>query len=485
MKYTLSIIIILLSNFLKSQDNDVEVIDDAIKITPDERAENMQFGWSVDVQNDFIFVGSPIYSSKVNNELGCVFIYKQKDNRFIQTHRFTSILQNNRNYGNNVKIHNELFVASSGGKTTITSTNKSDVKDNNSVVYGSIDVMTPLKLLVNKNMQTSTIVHKDTKKDVRFADEIDISGEFLITSLPFYSNENFTTGKVVVYEQVKETQFKLFMEIIPPENTTYFGQSVAIVGNDIIVGASDEAFIYTISKTDSTIKLVTNLKKKDSKSFGDNVAIVNNYAFVTNKNNIPPYFGSEIPDTDSILSMVMIGEGKLVLIPNDAIEKKKNGVSDELFRQEAIPVYDSIVAYKKLEFSEEVIVYKKSKSNVWKYHQTLYSNRRTPFEFFGSSIDVKDSICVVGAFSSPISYEFNNMNAYAGAAFVFELQKDGFWKLTKKLVPKKREYWTKFGFSVATDGKSVVVGSRLDNTDKNYDAHLNNAGAVYFYSIKK
>jgi len=489
MKYNLTLAIVLFSSFLKSQNSDVAVIDDAIKITPDERVENMQFGWSVDVQNDFIFVGAPIYSNKINHELGCVFIYKRKDSGFTETHRLTpSILENNRSYGRNVKIYNDLFVVSEGGKTTITSPNKSNMKDkNNSAVYGSIDVMLPLNLLKGKNMKISTIVHKDTKKDVGFAGKIDVSGEFLITSLPFYPNENLTSGKVVVYKQVKETQFKLFMEIIPPENTFYFGQSVAIFGNDIIVGASDEAFIYNISKADSTIKFVTNLKQKNSKNFGGEVAIVNNYAFVTNKNSIPPYFGSNIPETDSIFSMFIANENggaSMVLIPNDVVEKEKNGVSDELFRQEAIPVYDSISAYKQLEFSEEVIVYKKNNNNVWKYHQTLYSNRRTPFEFFGNSIDAKDSICVVGAFSSPITYEFNNANAYAGAAFVFELQKDGFWKLTKKLIPKKREYWTKFGFSVATDGKSVVVGSRFDNTDKNYDAHLNDAGAVYFYPLK-
>lgn len=490
-KYFLTQIVIVGTISMYAQSSEIEIVDDAIKLTPNERQLNMQFGWSVDVLDKFLFVGSPLYSSKIHREQGCTFIFKLDADSFVETHKLTpSLLDDNINYGKCVKMNKNYFFTSTNEQKLIKSVAKYShhKKINDYVLFGSIEVSSPLNLLEGVPMNRSVIMHKDTKKDLKYANSIDVSDEFLITSLPFYSNENFTTGKVVVYEQVKEAQFKLFMEISPPENTTYFGQSVAIVGNDIIVGANNEAFIYTISKTDSIIKLVANFNRKNSMNFGDNVAIVSNYAFVTNKNNIPPYFGSKIPDTDSIFSMVMINENReisSILIPNDAVEKKKNGVSDELFRREAIPVYDSIAAYKQLEFSEEVIVYKKNNDNVWKYHQTLYSNRRTPFEFFGSSIDAKDSICVVGAFSSPISYEFNNSNAYAGAAFIFELQKDGFWKLTKKLIPKKREYWTKFGFAVATDGKSVVVGSRFDNTDKDYDNYIDDTGAVYYYSIRK
>jgi len=482
--------IILIFDKFYSQTNKVEVIDNPIKITPNERLLNMQFGWSVDVHNDLLFVGTPVYNSKLNRELGCVFIYKLNGNKIIETHKLTpSVLKNNVNFGSSVKISEGIFLVSSGGMNNISSTTKKNITNENiNVAYGSIEVMTPLELIKGRSMKRDVILHKDTKSDVGFADKIDVSDEYLITSLPFYSNNNNTVGKVVIYKQVNETKFEIFIEIIPPENTTYFGKSVAIEGNDIIIGASGEVFIYTISKTDSTTKLIAHLKQQNRVNFGDNVAIVNNYAFITNKNDIPPYFGSKIPDTDSVFSMVMLNENggaTQLLVPNEVNEKLKYGISDELFRQEATPVCDSITAYKQLEFSEEVIVYKKNNDNVWKYHQTLHSNRRAPFEFFGNSIDAKDSICVVGAFSSPITYEFNNANAYAGAAFVFELQKDGFWKLTKKLIPKKREYWTKFGFSVATDGKSVVVGSRFDNTDKDYDNYIDNAGAVYYYSIRK
>lgn len=51
-------------------------------------------------------------------------------------------------------------------------------------------------------------------------------------------------------------------------------------------------------------------------------------------------------------------DNPIKITPNEVNERLKYGISDELFRQEAIPVCDSITAYKQLEFSEEVIVYK-------------------------------------------------------------------------------------------------------------------------------
>jgi hypothetical protein len=485
MKNILIVIAILFTLPLASQEahrqNDVQIINNGLKITAEKRRhEGMQFGWSVDVSGKYVFVGTPFYSNKRYQNLGLVKIFKLGNDSFKSIWSIVPhILETDMSFGKHVKYVKGSMVVSSTGRNYSVSPNSK------TKLHGTITKSTPIKFLYSGKLNTKKITCRDAKENIRFGDEIELSEKYLVSSAIFLKNKNKSEGAVYVYT-IEGDNIPFLLKIIPPKNTKQFGHSIALSGNDLIISAKDEIFFYIIKN--STAILCDRFKKTNAENFGESVAITNDYAFIANPSKTPNFFGMEIPKTDSIFSYVIMqddGSMKRELVPNIASEKAKHDVSNRVFSERAKPVYDSITAYQKLSNSEEVLVYKKLKNNNWKYHQTLHSNRPTPYEFFGNSMDAKGDLCVVGAFSSPITYEFNNMNAYAGAAFVYRLNDKGYWKLTTKLLPEKRHYWTKFGFSVATDGKGVVVGSRFEKTDKNGKTPINEAGAVYYYDFNK
>lgn len=67
---------------------------------------------------------------------------------------------------------------------------------------------------------------------------------------------------------------------------------------------------------------------------------------------------------------------------------------------------------------------------------------------------------------------------FSGSAYVFSLDNNGSWSLQEKLLPINFESQAnRFGISVATSGKRIVVGADLD------DAQGVDSGAAYVYRI--
>lgn len=454
---------------VNAQKTTVVEVAETQKITSEKRQPNQQFGWDVDIDKDFIIVGSPSYSTLKQKNVGKVELFKKNNTGFeFHSKILPQLIYRDINYGRAVEIDNAI-IAISSAKNSVSLQN--DITINS----GMIDVFNFKNNILKR--QTLLTFKEATKA---YGRRLSLSNNLLITKLPPLKNE--FESKVLIYK-VNDRNTRIYKEItINSTDVELFGQELDISKNRIIVSANNQVFIYEI-KQDTIIQEAI-LKQDKTLNFGNAVAISGNYAFVTCTSKIPSYFGREVPKSDSIITILKQDEnGSMKTIFEPYTSEFNYG--NKTILGSPTHILDSAQAFAKMEETqaEKMFVYKRTNGK-WKLYQELTSNKRTPFEFFGNNIDIKDSLCVVGAFSSPITYEFNNMNAYAGAAYVFKLGSDGYWSLTKKLVPSKREYWTKFGFSVATDGKSVVVGSRFDKTDLDGLNSLENAGAVYYYEFK-
>lgn len=105
----------------------------------------------------------------------------------------------------------------------------------------------------------------------------------------------------------------------------------------------------------------------------------------------------------------------------------------------------------------------------WELHQTLSPQTLQAFDEFGISVDLSGNIAVIGAYSDATN------GLFAGAAYVYELLGNT-WEETAKLIPEEVEAQDKFGRSVDTDGRKIIVCRVLA------DEQGTDSGAAYIFS---
>jgi hypothetical protein len=106
----------------------------------------------------------------------------------------------------------------------------------------------------------------------------------------------------------------------------------------------------------------------------------------------------------------------------------------------------------------------------WVEQATLTASDAALVDFFGTSVDVDGDTAVVGAYAS------NTGATDAGAAYVFT-RTGTTWTQQAKLVASDPTPNAQFGFSVAIDGDTIVVGSPFADQPGQLDA-----GAAYVFT---
>lgn len=92
----------------------------------------------------------------------------------------------------------------------------------------------------------------------------------------------------------------------------------------------------------------------------------------------------------------------------------------------------------------------------WARQAKLTGSDPAPSDRFGSSVSLRGDYAIVGAPGDA------TLGPDAGAAYVFIRKQTG-WALQAKLIPSDGEPEDLFGFSVAMDGDTVIVGSHRSN----------------------
>ena len=122
----------------------------------------------------------------------------------------------------------------------------------------------------------------------------------------------------------------------------------------------------------------------------------------------------------------------------------------------------------------------------------LAASDREKGDYFGTSVSVRGDTIVVGAYAADIVPPDGDDNPRSGAAYVFTKPVGGLWanypnedhrtESTKLILPRGQgeiEENDEFGNSVALDGQYIVVGAPLDDVDADAD----DFGSVYVSDI--
>ena len=244
-----------------------------------------------------------------------------------------------------------------------------------------------------------------------------INNSVAVVGLP-HNNTDGKVAKGIVYVFEEKNSWQQVARLIPDDGQAedLFGNSVAISGNTIIVGAKHsktnngvtKGAAYIFTKQGDSWQQTAKLQVSSGKafdSFGNAVAIDNNVAIVAAK------------DSD---------------------------VGGESAR-------GSVYVYKR-------------QGNSWNLTTTLIAPNGKSGDEFGSSVALNGENIVVGA----ESYNYGNQVSQ-GAVYVFKEQSSGRgtsnWKQAAKLIAQDGEGGDHFGSSVDINGNRIVVGAYLDDVD--------------------
>jgi len=128
-------------------------------------------------------------------------------------------------------------------------------------------------------------------------------------------------------------------------------------------------------------------------------------------------------------------------------------------------------------------IYEKDGLGNWFQQQKLVPSDRDTNDFFGHAVAISGEYAVVGAYAADEDALGLNPKIDAGAVYVFKRDSAGSWQAVSKLTALDRAAGDYFGFSVAISSNTIIVGAHQEDEDTSNTATFSNAGSVYVFAL--
>lgn len=306
-------------------------------------------------------------------------------------------------------------------------------------------------------IQTDKIDAPDRQLQDIFGYDVAVAGNYAIAGATYQdydangANQILTAGAAYIYEKGSNGIWNAVQKISAPDRSQddQFGYRVAISEQGIAVvsapyqdkdtagnpSISNDGAIYIYERNSNGAwtfrqKLVGEMSADSGDWAGISLAISGNFIML----------GSYFEDTDGSNQNYLVNAGAVYVYHRDTL------------------------------------------SGIWSFHQKLANSDRFMYDYFGYSVDIEGNRAIIGA-NMKSTLDSNNqlIASYVGAAYVFELQSNGFWTETQKLVAWDGEQFDTFGDDVAISGNFVVISSNHDSGDENNQNPLTDAGSAYIF----
>jgi len=265
-----------------------------------------------------------------------------------------------------------------------------------------------------------------------------------------------------------------------PETDEYFGKSLDIDGDVIVVGAYGDnslrgsAYVYVKPDTGwenmtQTAKLTSSVEQ-DGDDFGKSVSISGDVIVI----------GAYQDDYSSISNC---GSAYIYVKPatgwesTDAYDQKLTAydkeAEDKFGRSVAIDGNTLVVgAYGKNSDAGVAYVYGNNGST-WNNFGKLIASDSDTDDKFGISVDIQGNSVIVGAYENSYNSATNN-----GTAYIFTKPVSGWTDMNETQMLYASDYtsYDRFGISVAITDENICVGSYLSNADGT------NSGSAYWFN---
>ncbi len=320
------------------------------------------------------------------------------------------------------------------------------------------------------------------------------------------SNELLSAGSAYIFKRNGsswEQQIKLVSS--DRAGSDYFGYSVALDGDYAIVGAYQEDEDTTGSNTLNSAGSAYIFKRDGSNwvqqaklvssdraaadYFGRSVSLSGDYVLI----------GAYGEDEDVLGNNTLATAGAAYVFKRDGnvwnqeakIVASDRGAGDEFGYSTSIDEdYVFIGAYKEDEDASggnslgnagSAYVFKRSGTN-WVQEAKLVASDRALNDYFGNSISIYGSYALVGAYSEDEDTYGSNTLTGAGSAYIFKREGTS-WSQESKIVPDDRDDYDNFGCSVTLDGTNALIGANQEDEDATGANTVSMAGSAYIFEI--
>jgi len=296
--------------------------------------------------------------------------------------------------------------------------------------------------------QVQKIVAADRAPGANFGWSVGVSGNVIVVGAVYERfdatgrNESTSEGAAYVFERGSDGVWKQTQKLLSSDRSgyNYFGTSVGIDGNIIVVGASGHS-------RDST--------ERQEGYVGDAGAV---FVFEKRGNNWRRTYkllASDRQHGGSMGNSVAIS-GNLVIAGAWAHDY---GIKGET----------------RMEACGAAYIWERMEDGKWTKAQKLVASDGTPYDEFGFSVAIDGDNAVVGARRVSQKRTDEDNDLYSGEAYIFSRNENGEWKEVEAVIPKDRKPGDYVGTSVGVSGNYVIIGSPRGDGKKPY------IGAIYIY----
>jgi len=446
-------------------------MNETAKLTPSDGTAGGEFGCSVGISGNTIVVGA---WHEGLSETGSAYVFSRPVTGWVnmtQTAKLkSSASQSGSFFGHSVCISGDNIAVGA------------PYFKNGYYWTGNVFVYTkPITGWVNMT-QTAKLLSFDAANGDEFGYSVCMMDDFIVVGARHDDDYGNASGAAYVFTKPLTgwANSTTCVKLKPTDGAVqdYFGTSVAISGNTIVVGAAEDddngsnsgsAYIFTkplagwtnMFQTAKIKPIVGGIDLNFGKSvctFGDNIlvgtylysGVTKAYAFTkstldwhdtteTQKLQPPPYYGAQ--NTQFGYSVSIDSNYAVVGAPG---REKNKGVAFVLY-------YDG---------------------NIWTNQATLIASDRAIDDMFGYSVGISGDNIVVGALLN------KNNGISTGSAYVFTKPLTGWANMTQtaKIIASDASASDNFGSSVSISGDNIVVGAKVE------DNVVSNSGSAYVYT---
>ena len=346
------------------------------------------------------------------------------------------------------------------------------------------------------------VVAGDRAEYDQFGRSVAISGDYAIVGAPYEDHdadggsEATNAGAAYLFVRSGSTWVQQ-QKIVASDRAAgdEFGGSVAIDGDHAVVGAryedhdttggngaSSAGAAYIFVRNGNTWTQQQKLVASDRAAgdeFGGSVAISGDHAIVgAEKEDHNATGGNEWNNSGSAYIFVRNGSSwtqQQKIVANDRYELDYFGTCVAISGDDVVVTAPNcdVGAYYALGAAYVFV----RNGSTWTQQDKFWHSDRISGDQFGGSVAISGDHVIVGA---PRKDEIWNQTYEIGAAYVF-VRNGSNWTQQKKLVASDREYFDRFGVSVAISGDRAIVGAHQEDHDTTGGDPLAEAGSAYTF----
>ncbi len=451
------------------------------KITANDGGIGDGFGYSVSISNDTVVIGAPSDDDNGQSS-GSIYIFSRNEGGDNNWGQVRKIIANDGSasdrFGSAVSVSDDTIVAGAYGD------------DDNGYDSGSIYIFSRNEGGDNYWGQTEKIIPSDGTDGNRFGWSVSIRGGTLVVGAYRDNAPAQNSGSAYIFYQNMSIpeEWDQITKITASDGAEYdfFGHSVSISGDIIVAGAwgsdapysdSGSAYIFYRNQGGSDVwGEVTRITADDGSSyddFGYSVAISGDTIVVGAKfdDDMGLNSGSSYIFCRDQGGADAWGQVRKITA-SDGEEEDNFGTSVAIYQDTVVVGVPNKDDFGRDSGSVHIFNRNEGGADMWGQVFKIIPRDNMENDFFGTSIAVSGNTIAVGAHGDDENGED------AGVVYVFYQDEYSIedWGRIQKIIPDDGSAGDWFGYAVALDGDTLVVGSPYSDI-----APVDDCGAAYIF----